>query len=108
VYPVPPHWFHASAGLAVGVAGLADDAALLGTGVLDAFAEVGLADDLGGAADEVGLFTTDDDLLPPGLLEPARARILAAACSAMVTMYEVGLVVMWLCLVSGRENLKSI
>lgn len=54
-----------------------------GTGVLDALTEVGLA-------------TADDDLLPPGVLEPPRARILAAACSAKVTIYEVGLVVMWL------------
>jgi hypothetical protein len=75
----------APAGLAVGVAGLVDDLigaaddVLGGTGVLDAFVDVGLADDLGGAAD-------DEGLLPPGLPEPARARILAAACSATVTM----------------------
>jgi hypothetical protein len=56
----------ASAGLPVGVAG-----------VPDAFVDVGLAVDLVGAA---------DDVLPPGLPEPARARIFAAACSARTTM----------------------
>jgi hypothetical protein len=39
----------------------------------------------------VGAGAADDDV---GLLEPARARILAAACSATATIYEVGLVVM--------------
>jgi hypothetical protein len=104
VYPIPPHWFHyravstislstsqiggltASAGLpvGVGVTGLADD--FDGTSVLDALVDVGWAVDLVAAADDVGLPTTDDDLLPPGLPEPARARILAAACSAIATM----------------------
>jgi hypothetical protein len=65
----------ASAGLPVGVAGWADD--FVGAAVLDAFVDVGLAVDLVGAA---------DDVLPPGLPEPARARIFAAACSARTTM----------------------
>lgn len=88
----------------MGVAGAADDAAFDGTGVIDAFAEVGLADDFTGAEDDVGLPTADDDLIPPGLPELARARILAAACSAIVTIYEVGLVVMWLCYVSKKGS----
>jgi hypothetical protein len=62
--------------------------------VLDGFADVSLDDDWIGAADDVGLPAADDDSLPLGLAEPASARILAAACSAIVTMYEVGLVVM--------------
>jgi hypothetical protein len=61
--------------LPVGVAGLAED--FVGAAVLDVFVDVGLAVDLVGAA---------DDGLPPGLPEPARARIFAAACSARTTM----------------------
>jgi hypothetical protein len=70
----------APAGLAVddGVAGLVED--FTGAGVVDAFAEVGLA------AEDVGLMTVDEDLLPPGVPELPSARILAAACSAKVTM----------------------
>jgi hypothetical protein len=70
----------APAGLAVddGVAGLAED--FTGVTVVDAFAEVGLA------AEDVGLMAEDEGLLPPGEPELPSARILAAACSAKVTM----------------------
>ena len=121
MYPLPPHCDQAPAGalVGVGVAGLADDFTgvvtgfaddltgaaddLGGTRVLDAFVDVGLAADVD-LADEVGLPAADDDLLPPPLPEPARARILAAACSAATTMYEVGLVVMWLYHVNEEEG----
>jgi hypothetical protein len=52
-----------------------------GTEVLVAFTDVGLAASVD-LAEDVGLPAADDALLP----EPARARILAAACSAKVTM----------------------
>jgi hypothetical protein len=89
----------------VGV-GVADDFTGVGdlTGVLDAFADEGLAED-DGLADDVGLLDTDDDF-PPPLPEP-RARILTAACSAMVTMYEVGLVTIWLYRVSEKVTGKG-
>lgn len=104
VYPLPPHCDQAATGALVGlgVAGLADDLTgiddgftgaaedLGGTGVLDAFVDVGLAADVD-LADEVGLPAADDEL--PPFPVPPRARIFAAACSATTTMYEVGLVV---------------
>lgn len=58
--------------------------------MLDAFVEVGLAMEVD-LIDEVGLPAEDDELPPPE--EAPNARILAAACSATTTMYDVGLVV---------------
>jgi hypothetical protein len=92
-----------------GATGLADDLTGVATGLMDVFIEeaTGFADDLRGVdvgdfggtgvlvaftdvdlaasvdlAEDVGLPAADDAVLP----EPARARILAAACSAKVTM----------------------
>jgi hypothetical protein len=89
-----------------GFTGTADD--LEGTGVLDVFADVGLATD-DDTAEEVGLPAADDDLLLPPPDEAPRARILAAACSATTTMYDVGLVVIMLYNVSGgRKEAKEV
>jgi hypothetical protein len=67
------------------VAGLAED--FTGVTVVDAFAEVGVAaEDVGLMTEDEALMAEDEGLLPPGEPELPSARILAAACSAKVTM----------------------
>jgi hypothetical protein len=92
-------------GLAVDLTGTADDFPGVAedlTGATEDLTDAvedftGIAEDLVGAFEEVGLAVAAEDCalvgLPPPLL---RARIFSAACSARTTMYEVGLVKIWL------------